>query len=92
MPRRRGSRLPPRTVVPLMEEADLAPVQIRRRVIAGRILSSVLSLPSDDPLRMVAELDPLRRLAATTGWRWLGAQALRLSDVRDIPVQEHVRI
>ena len=53
----------------------------------------MLSLPPDDPLRLVAELDPqLRRLAATTGWRWLGAQALRLSDVRDIPVQEQVGI
>ena len=61
-------------------------------MIAGRILSSVLSLPSDDPLRLVAELDPLRRLAATTSWRWLGARALRLSDVRDIPVQEQVGI
>ena len=75
-----------------MEEAGLIPVQIRRRMIAGRILSSVLSLPPDDPLRLVAELDPLRRLAATTGWHWLGAQALHLSDVHDIPVQEHVRI
>ena len=80
-----------------MEEArsdpfPFRPAQIRRRVIAGRILSSVLSLPPDEPLRLVAELDPLRRLAATTGWHWLGAQALHLSDVRDIPVQEHVRI
>ena len=43
------------------------------------------ALPPADPLRQVAELDPPRRLTATTGWRWLGAQALRLSGVGGTP-------
>ena len=41
-----------------MEEAGIVPVQIRRVLIAGRILSSVLSLAPEDPLRLLAELDP----------------------------------
>ena len=56
-----AARVPPHTVVPLMEEAGIVPVQIRRGLIAGRILSSVLSLAPEDPLRLVAELDPRPR-------------------------------
>ena len=79
-------------VEPLMAEAGLVPVRVRRGILAARMLSSALSLPPSDPLRQVAELDPPRRLTATTGWRWLGAQALRLSGVGDVPVEERLHV
>ena len=79
-------------VEPLMAEAGLVPVRVRRGILAARMLSSALSLPPSDPLRQVAELDPPRRLTATTGWRWLGAQALRLSGVGEVPVEECLHV
>ena len=79
-------------MVPLLAEAGLVPARVRRGVLVARMLSSAISLPPDDPLRLVVESNPPRSLTTTTGWRWLGAQALRLSSVQDIPVEEHLHM
>ena len=47
-------------------------------------------LPLNDPLRRIAGRDPPRGLSSTTGWRRLGAVALRLSGVIDVPVEERL--
>ena len=79
-------------VAPLMAEAGLPTAQIRRGVLAVRMLCSARSLPPGDPLRPIAEQDPSRRLRSTTGWRRLGAETLRLSSVEDAKVQERLHV
>ena len=79
-------------VAPLMAEAGLPTAQVRRGVLAARMLCSARSLPPGDPLRRIAEQDPPRRLSSTTGWRRLGAEALRLSGVEDVPVEERLHV
>ena len=59
---------PPSTPVsPLMAEAGLPTAQIKHGVLATRMLCLARSLPPGDPLRLIAERDPPRRLSSTTG-------------------------
>ena len=79
-------------VAPLMAEAGLPTAQIRRGVLAARMLCTARSLPPGDPLRLISEQDPPRGLSSTTGWRRLGAEALRLSGVEYVPVEERLHV
>ena len=51
----------------------------------ARMLCSIRSLPP-------GEQGPPRRLGSTTGWRYLVAEALRLSGEEDVPVEEHLHV
>ena len=79
-------------VTPLMAEAGLPTAQIRRGVLAVRMLCAARSLPPSDPLRRIADQDPVRRLVSTTGWRRLGTRALQLCGLEDIQVEERLHV
>ena len=71
----------------LMSEAGMADADSRRQVLAARMVGLAASLPEGDPLRTVGEASPSRRLKTTTGWREVGAEALRAADAVDVPVE-----
>ena len=76
-----------------MAEAGLPTAQIRRGVLAARMLCTAKSLPPSDPVRQIAEQHPARRLKSiTTGWRWLGTEAVRLSGLGDLSVEERLHV
>ena len=79
-------------VDPLMAEAGLAVAQVRRGTLAARMLCLARSLPTDDPLRQIAEENPPRRLKTTTGWRRLGREALRICGLQQVPVEERLHV
>ena len=79
-------------VAPLMAEAGLPAAQVRRGTLAARMLCLARSLPEDDPLRVIADQDPPRRLKSTTGWRRLGREALRACHLEDVPVEERLQV
>ncbi|KAF0306403.1 Ribonuclease H [Amphibalanus amphitrite] len=79
-------------VAPLMAEAGLPAAQVRRGTLATRMLCLARSLPEDDPLRVIADQDPPRRLKSTTGWRRLGREALRACHLEDVPVEERLQV
>ena len=79
-------------VDPLMAEAGLAVAQVRRGTLAARMLCLARSLPTDDPLRQIAEENPPRRLKTTTGWRRLGREALRTCGLQQVPVEERLHV
>ena len=76
---------------PLVAEAGLPPARLRRCVLATRIYCAALSLPPEDPLRIVAERDIPQRLT-TTGWRAIGRRALAAAGVADLPTEERLHI
>ena len=71
----------------LMSEAGMADADSRRQVLAARMVGLAASLPEGDPLRTVGEASSPRRLKTTTGWREMGAEALRAADAVDVPVE-----
>ena len=79
-------------VAPLMAEAGLPVAQVRRGTLAARMLCRARALPADDPLRIIAEDDPPRRLTSTTGWRRLGREALLGCDIEDVTIEERLEV
>ena len=76
-------------VAPLIAEAGLPLARLRRCVLATQMLCAALSLPPEDPLRVIAESDPPQRLA-TSGWRSIGGRALAAAGVADITTEERL--
>ena len=60
----------------LMAEAGLPTAHTSRDTRAARVLALAHSLPEGDPLRVLAEASPPKRLSTTSGWRDLGRAAL----------------
>ena len=77
---------------PVAPLAVLPTAKVRRGVLAARMLCAARSLPAGDPLRRIAEQDPPRRLSSTTGWKRLGAEALSLSGVGDVPAEDRLHV
>jgi hypothetical protein len=63
-------------VDPLMAEAGLMPMGVRRRVLATRLMCRARSLPPQDPFRVAADTVVRRRIKATEVWRSVAAEAM----------------
>ena len=77
---------------PLLAEAGLVPVRVRREELAARLVCVAASQRRGDPLRAVAEGTAPRRLLTTTGWRDVGGRALERAGVQGVPVEERLHI
>ena len=76
---------------PLMAEAGMVPVRVRREVLAARLTATAASQRADDPLRETAARTAPRRLR-TTGWRDMGREAITRLDLREVPVEERLHV
>ena len=65
----------------LMAEAGLAPVAIKRKTLAARLLAKATAFPPEDPLHRVAVADAPTRLSTVTGWRSVGREMWRAAGV-----------
>ena len=73
---------------PLLAEAGIHSAWARRKTLAARMLCRALSLPPDDPLRLVAESSPPpQRLSSTSGWRRIGGDALEEAGAAEVAVE-----
>ena len=74
----------------LMAEAGLIPVAARRTMVAARFLAKARALPTEDPLRRVADASVSPRLHSITGWRKEGLAEWRAAGVV-APIEPIVR-
>ena len=72
---------------PLLAEAGISSAWARRKTLAARMLCRALSLPPDDPLRLVAESSTPHRLSSTSGWRRIGGDALEEAGAAAVVVE-----
>ena len=79
-------------VDPLMAEAGMVPVRVRRELLAARLACTAASQRRDDPLRTVAEVKAPRRLLTVKGWRDTASDALARSGAEGVPVEERLHV